>query len=292
MLFNNIKDYIRRNYRTQRGTGKPFIQSTEKQAKILRVAKNQFKKNSNMKTNLFILLFLTGIFISCDKNDDKNPNDQQNNDIDTNSSVLFREGAGVTDVEGNTYKTVIINVTPPKSKSNSEQEWMMQNLRVTKYPDGSSIPIQFIAYCNGDSTTVNNLGYLYTWDALMNNSTVPGSQGACPNGWHVPTVEEYNTLITALGGAAVAGEKMKSTDTTYWNNVSLANNSSGFSALGGGYQMTGMYFFYKSLAKFWTSTENGSDGREVQIEGDETGMFNSYGFSKTNVKSSCRCIRD
>lgn len=234
-----------------------------------------------MKRFLFLLVLFVSL-LSCKKDDPDNT---------TPSDSLYTEGGGVTDVDGNTYKTIIITASATKSFS-AQQEWMAENLKATKYADGTEIDPFQMAVCNGDSSTISKLGYLYSWNALMNNSNVAGSQGACPNGWHVPTVEEYSTLINNLGGAAVAGKKMKSEDANYWITVETADNTSGFNALGGGFYMSGMYFHYKNVAKFWTSTEEGANGREVQIEGDGPGMFNSYGSSKTVVRSSCRCIKN
>jgi uncharacterized protein (TIGR02145 family) len=186
------------------------------------------------------------------------------------------------DAGGNSYTTVNIGT----------QVWMAENLKATKYADGTDISPSLMAVCNDDSSTVNKLGYLYTWNALMNNSVVAGSQGACPDGWHVPTVSDYNVLINFLGGPGVAGQKMKSTDATYWDNISLNDNSSGFNALGAGYKLQSMVFYYKAQAKYWTSNEEGNNGREVQLQSNTAGLWNMYGSSKTALKASCRCLKN
>ncbi|NSW46493.1 MAG: fibrobacter succinogenes major paralogous domain-containing protein [Bacteroidales bacterium] len=241
----------------------------------------------------FAFLALSILALSgCKKDDDTNNNNSNTQPTTTIGSS--RQGGGVTDIEGNTYRTVIITVSNSKSTQANEQEWMAENLKSTKYANGNSINPQEMAVCNNDSTTVNGLGYLYTWNALMNNTTVEGSQGACPDGWHLPTINEYNTLINALGGASVAGKKMKSTDTTYWDNISLADNSSGFSALGSGWIMSGMVFFYKQATMFWTSTEEsaGSESAKlIQLNSNNQGAINMYGGGK-DVKQSCRCVKN
>lgn len=176
-----------------------------------------------VKGYFLILLSFLFVVISCDDNTtDPDP------DPDPTTS-LFRMGAGVTDVEGNIYKSVIIRVGTT-SKAVIEQEWMMSNLRVTKYSDGTDISASSYTYCNNDTNTVDSLGLLYTWDAFTNGSATAETQGACPTGLHVPTIEEYRTLFTGLGGDSVAGMKMKSMNSTYWNDVTLNSNSSGFNA--------------------------------------------------------------
>lgn len=194
----------------------------------------------------------------------------------------FLNAQTVTDYEGNVYNTIIIG----------NQTWMSESIRSTKYSDGTDVDPALYSPCNGDANTVNVLGYLYTWDALMNYSTNEGAQGICPNGWHVPTIAEYNILITYLGGSGSAGKKMKSIDVNYWDNITYNDNSSGFNAHGGGYKNNSMYAYYKAQAKFWTSTEDGSNAKEIQLESDGPYVFNSYGSSKTSIRSSCRCLND
>jgi uncharacterized protein (TIGR02145 family) len=126
----------------------------------------------------------------------------------------------------------------------------------------------------------------------MNNSASEGAQGICPNGWHVPSISDYNVLITYLGGTNVAGKKMKSIDANYWDKITFNDNSSGFNAHGGGNKNNSMYFFYKAQAKFWTSTQDGNNAKEIQLESDGPYIFNSYGSSKTAIRSSCRCVKN
>ena len=136
----------------------------------------------------------------------------------------------VTDIDGNVYKTIVIGT----------QTWMAENLKVTNYNDSNSIPLvmdnsewvalrkdAFCWYNNSEDT------YKKVYGALYNAYTV--SEGKlCPAGWHVPSVTEWETLCTYLGGDTVAGGKLKST--IVWNSPNTgADNSSGFTALPGGY---------------------------------------------------------
>ena len=237
-----------------------------------------------VKGYFLILLSFLFVVISCDDNTtDPDP------DPDPTTS-LFRMGAGVTDIEGNIYKSVIIRVGTT-SKAVIEQEWMMSNLRVTKYSDGTDISASSYTYCNNDTNTVDSLGLLYTWDAFTNGSATAGNQGACPTGWHVPTIEEYRTLFTGLGGDSVAGMKMKSMNSTYWNDVTLNSNASGFNAQGSGWVSMGMAFHYMNATMFWTSTENGTNARIVQLNAQTKYAIHQYDCAK-DAKNSSRCIKD
>lgn len=150
----------------------------------------------------------------------------------------------VVDVEGNIYTTVTIGT----------QIWMAQNLKTTKYNDGSDIPNVTVngtwgsqtqgAYCwyNNDAATYKaTYGALYNWYTADNNASTKvasnGGKNICPTGWHVPSDAEWITLTNFLGGLNVAGGKLKETGTTHWSDPNTgATNSSGFTALPGGFR--------------------------------------------------------
>ena len=128
-------------------------------------------------------------------------------DID---SIIFTTDMGcITDIDGNTYITVKIG----------NQWWMAENLRVSRYRNGVEIPeekvtdqnnfsdIEYGARCyyDNDSTTYHN-----TYGCLYNGYAVYDSRNIAPEGWHVPTIEEYQELIDYLGGSLVANKKLKS----------------------------------------------------------------------------------
>jgi uncharacterized protein (TIGR02145 family) len=112
---------------------------------------------------------------------------------------------------------------------------MIENLRITKYRDGSSIAnindnIEWTAqtagvYCWYDNDTNNKA----TYGALYNWFTISDSRKLAPAGWHIPTESEWTTLINFLGGESVAGGKLKATNLWASPNTG-ANNSSGFTA--------------------------------------------------------------
>jgi uncharacterized protein (TIGR02145 family) len=161
------------------------------------------------------------------------------------------------DFEGNVYKTVTIGT----------QVWMAENLKTTKYNDGTSVP--FVAdatawselstpgYCWYDNDAVaykDIYGALYNWytvDAASN-----GGKNICPNGWHVPTDTEWTTLTDFVGGYSGTVGLLKETGTVHWRNPNEASsNSTGFTALPGGYcAYTGTFWYIGYTAAWWSSS--------------------------------------
>jgi len=162
------------------------------------------------------------------------------------------------DIDSNIYPTVKIG----------DQWWMAENLKVTRYRNGDDIPIVTDdtewknlttgAYCNynNNSDNADIYGRLYNWYAVND------SRNIAPLGWHVPSDEEWQTLIDYLGGESVAGGKLKETGTTHWNSPNVgATNESGFAALPGGYRSSdGNFGSLGIYAFFWSSTESSSNG--------------------------------
>jgi uncharacterized protein (TIGR02145 family) len=207
----------------------------------------------------------------------------------------FIPGNGTTDIDGNTYTSIIIN----------GQEWMQQNLAVTKYRNGDPIPTGLsnstwqnttngaYAIYNNDAANNTLYGKLYNWYAV--NDT----RGLCPSGWHVPSDGEWSTLINYLDPSAnggdtwpnVAGGKLKST--TGWNSPNEgATNESGFTGLPGGYRLAnGTYNSIGNYGGWWSSTEYDSYiawNRELYYNFSYVGRYDyskRYGFS-------VRCVRD
>jgi len=150
----------------------------------------------------------------------------------------------VTDIDGNVYQTIKIG----------DQWWMAENLRVTHYRNGDSIPSGYCTCYN------NNESYIPVYGRLYNGYAVGDSRNIAPAGWHVPTDAEWQTLIDYLGGDAIAGGKMKEAGTAHWDPPNEgATNESGFTARPGGYAEGGGDYYYMGItAFFWSSTEDGS----------------------------------
>jgi uncharacterized protein (TIGR02145 family) len=203
-------------------------------------------------------------------------------------------GAGVTDIDGNQYSTVIIGA----------QEWLAENLRTTKYSNGDDIPnvsgIQWggltmgaWVYYNNDSQYDNPYGKLYNW------LSVDDSRGLCPIGWHVPTDSEWSALINTIDPFAdggnnlnVAGGKMKTVGTLEWMSPNTgATNESLFSGLPGGCRTTENNFNYLGLeGYFWTSTESSSNFAWRRDLVYYTGVVDRWSFNK-KMGVSVRCLK-
>ncbi len=192
----------------------------------------------------------------------------------------------VTDKDGNTYKIVTI----------SKQIWMAENLNVEYYRNGDPIPqvqdkdewdnLTTGAWCYYDNNSGNGITYgkLYNWYAVND------SRGLAPDGWHVPTNDEWTTLTTFLGGAETAGEKMKTT--SGWDEGGNGTNKSGFTAIPGGYRNHEGYFInIGKNALFWTATEfNSTNVWFRNVIGSIPDVY-APNYAK-DFGLSVRCIKD
>ena len=191
-------------------------------------------------------------------------------------------GQTVTDYDGNVYNTVTIG----------SQIWLKENLKSLRYCDGSEIP-GVAAYNNLDSLA-DIYGRLYTWDAAMNGSMDPGTQGVCPCEWHLPTSAEWAELENYLGGSSVAGGKMKDTTAGFWLSPNTgATNSSGFTGLPAGeYDANqGIFQLLYKYAVFWTSTSVSSVKATERYLAYNNTTSTSFDWYKT-LKYSIRCVKD
>ncbi|MCK9220274.1 MAG: fibrobacter succinogenes major paralogous domain-containing protein [Bacteroidales bacterium] len=157
------------------------------------------------------------------------------------------------------------------------QCWMKENLTIGTRIDASlgdqtdNDLIEKFCY-DGHQTKCDTFGGLYQWDEAMQYVTTAGTQGICPDGWHIPTNSEFSTLTTFLGGTSVAGGMMKEIGTTqYWVSPNTgATNSSGFTGYGAGWwSELGLSHIYTNLrihGVFWTSTQyNAADAYFVGL---------------------------
>jgi uncharacterized protein (TIGR02145 family) len=183
----------------------------------------------------------------------------------------------LTDIEGNEYKTITIG----------SQTWMAENLKTTKYNDGSDVPsvtdnslwfnltTPAYSWYENDNSKKDIYGALYNWYAVNRGNL-------CPAGWHIPTDAEWTILSTYLGGESIAGGKLKETGTAHWNPNTDASNSSGFTALPGGMRGNGGYFFDMGYYSgyWWSATE--SWGRTIYCRSADISSLtdnNTAGYS-------------
>jgi len=193
----------------------------------------------------------------------------------------------VSDIDGNSYKTIQIGT----------QTWMAENLKTTKYKDGSAIPdvtdntawgsLTTPGYCwyNNDAALYQNVyGALYNWYAVSTGKL-------CPAGWHVPYDPEWTTLTTFLGGGSVAGGKLKETGITHWA-TSAATNESGFTALPGSYRdFSGQFNYIGSYGYYWSSTENPPDYAWGRLLFHNNTII-TRGDAREKLGMAVRCLKD
>jgi len=204
------------------------------------------------------------------------------------TSSNFTCGQDFTDTrDGNNYPTIKI----------SDQCWMAKNLNFGTKINSSSISSNDGAtekYCyNNLSLNCLVYGGLYKWDEMMDYTETEGTQGICPEGWHLPGFSEYTVLVENLGGASQAGGALKETGYEHWlepNNG--ATNSSGFTALPAGLlQANGTFTQLESFNYLWSSTLfNTSNSNYFQLSTNYTDVYTGN-FSKT-AAFSVRCIKD
>ena len=192
-------------------------------------------------------------------------------------------GELVDDRDGQTYKTV-------KIKS---QVWMAENLN---YEVDSS-------FCYNDSAEYcEKYGRLYRWAAAVgksesecgydNTCSLPSGniQGVCPNGWHLPSKVEWETLFNAVGGQSTAGRVLKST--SGWNSSGNGTDAFGFSALPAGDRLNyGNFYIEGSGAYFWSSTEDDSYfAYRMYLYYDYD--YANLDYLNKDVGFSVRCLQD
>ncbi len=204
------------------------------------------------------------------------------NSAGTAYGVQTRFSTSVADIDGNIYKTVIIGT----------QIWMQSDMKASKLNDNTPVPNvpDNTAWANlrtpGYSWYDNNPSYGSTYGMLYNWYTVETGK-ICPSGWHVPSDNDYKTLEIYLGMTVAQadetlwrgtdqGTQMKST--TSWYVDGPNTNSSGFTALAGGYRyaVDGTFNNLGTVSYWWASTEHWSDttkGVYRRLDSGQTGVF-------------------
>ena len=214
-------------------------------------------------------------FIGCKK-------DEGNTSTNSNNPIV------ATDADGNVYTSVTIG----------SQEWMVENLRTTKYSDGTAIPnvsgktdwenlsTGAWSHYDNDSQYEATYGKLYNWYAV---NTIK----LCPTGWHVPTDSEWTVLtdyLTANGHNGTEGTALKAT--SGWWGSGNGTDDYGWLGLPGGYRNYGGNFsFIGTNGHWWSSSQyntNDAWSRNLSHNGDNVhrdGYDKEFGFS-------VRCLRD
>lgn len=217
----------------------------------------------------------------------------------SNSVEIIKDGPSrniteeiVIDIDGNEYQAVEIG----------EQVWMERNLNVSTFSNGDPIPETLTsgnwslageasepvwAFYDNRQSNGETYGKLYNWYAIND------PRGLAPKGWHIPTDAEWDVLINYLGGKKSAGGKMKVSDNgdnDYWGESNKnATNSSGFSALPGGYRLGGSSDEFIGEHAYFASS--GAGGSSYCFLGSGSGAM-MLGASHNEIGLSVRCIRD
>ncbi|MCX6270438.1 MAG: carboxypeptidase regulatory-like domain-containing protein [Bacteroidetes bacterium] len=197
-------------------------------------------------------------------------------------------GSSFTDFrDGQVYTTVMI----------INQCWMKQNMNLgTMIPGASNQTDNGVAekYCyNDDPANCLIYGGLYQWDELMQYSTNQSARGICPEGWHIPSFNEWENLVVNFGGVDHCGGHMKTTGLTYWMAPnSGATNASGFSARGAGIRESYGPFSYLKGYTYLASSNNGGDGYCFDMVLTTSGPDLFYYDIDRTYGTSVRCLKD
>lgn len=191
----------------------------------------------------------------------------------------------VVDLDGNVYHTIKIG----------SQTWMVENLKTTKYNDGTAIGVLsgfhsttpgYCIYAN-NSSNKDTYGLLYNWYAVNTGKLAP-------NGWRVPSQADWQVLLDYLGGEEVAGGKLKEAGLTHWESPNTDAMDWGFAALPGGTRDGGAAIFrtLKSRGWWWTSTPATQDYNAYTM-GLVSWMGSAYlGEGYKSDAFSVRCIKE
>jgi uncharacterized protein (TIGR02145 family) len=215
-------------------------------------------------------------------------------DVPAESKTITFTFIGCTDGDNNNYPVITIG----------NQTWMAENLRTTKYNDNTTIQlltdnliwtsISTPAYCwyNNDAVYKNTYGALYNWYAL--STTTNGGKNVCPSGWHVPSSDEWATLIGSVGGINVASSNLTETGTDHClGSGTTATNESGFTALPGGWRhgFDGNFYYLGSFGSWWSTTELDSQYvYNLSISCND--IFVQWGMNLKKRGLSVRCLMD
>jgi len=253
----------------------------------------------------FLISFLSFVLIACEK-DDNGSADRTNGRTNAMFNPDITYGTMI-DQAGNIYKVVTIGT----------QTWMAENLRTTKYNDGTSIPnvtdddewskltmttevdwshISAIsAYCNYNNTvdvdTIATFGRLYNYYAVSTHKL-------CPTGWHVSTEDDWTILIDYLGGESVAGGKLKEAGTMHWVSPNTgATNETGFTALPGSWRSSnGSFspFGDIGISGFWWPSPGINPGyvKCYIMAFDNSGLYSGWNGLDRENGFSVRCVKD
>ncbi len=241
-----------------------------------------------MRTNLNLLSLITAIvicvcFTGCKKKE-------------TPPRVI--ETSTVTDIEGREYKTVKIG----------NQWWMAENLAVTRFNDSTAL--NFVDISSSDSAWANASGAVYTslnngqYGFLYNFAVVENTKNIAPEGWHVPTDEEWLMLEKEIGMSS------EETQLLGWRGTNEANKLAALSSIGwpanfplfgldeygfnakpgGCRSFSGEINLQGNIAFWWSASTDGNEAWYRYIDANQTRIFRQHTYKGYGM--NIRCIKD
>jgi uncharacterized protein (TIGR02145 family) len=263
-----------------------------------------------MKTFLSIVFLLTVLRVTAQTNMDIYFTNGTVTHIPVNTidSISYSISGGpcptglttIVDYDGNIYDVVTID----------NQCWTQQNLQVSHYKNGATIPtgisdLQWSTLTSGAYAIYNSVGANNTvYGKLYNWYAVAYPAGLCPAGWHVSTESDWNkmthyldffadTSCTGCASSASAGGALKEINTAHWSSPNAgATNNSGFTALPGGLRTDqGIYGSLTHYGYWWTSTSYATTVAHYHYLWNDSSELYHYDNSKNNGYS-VRCVKD
>lgn len=235
--------------------------------------------------------------------------------IGLTSSTVYHVRAFATNYAGTGYgKDVMFETLPPppkgltgsvvdqqghayQTKQIGTQTWMIENLRSRKLADGPVLPIvredtwyslttPGVCWVENDDSRTQAFGFLYNFYAVTDPRNI------CPTGWHVPSLDEWEAMINAVGGIDVAGGMLKEKGTSHWSEPNTgASNGSGFSGIPAGIRDKSKYFDFTISGYYWTSTSKDDGFGQVQVLRYSAENVVSTQYPKT-AGASVRCVQN
>lgn len=238
----------------------------------------------HIRIYLSVILLL---FISCKNKETKLKGEEKN---PSKIVIPVSKSSTIKDIDGNVYRTL---------EMCDGREWMIENLNVSRYRNGDTIPqvqdpqewaaLRTGAWCYYENETSVGMvhGKLYNWYAVND------PRGIAPEGWHVPKSDEWTLLVDCLGGDNMAAGKMKEIGTINWAEPNVgAVNTSGFNAIASGARNTlGEFKALTNLVFYWSEEESNQHNAWYR----HLSYSNSFVVKFYNDKRSgfsVRCVKD
>jgi uncharacterized protein (TIGR02145 family) len=176
------------------------------------------------------------------------------------------------------------------------QVWMARNVAVTQFRNGDPIPELRTTQAWISASTAGQPGRvayanaeenIARWGYLYNYAAVADPRGICPAGWRVPNDADWRTLETSLGGGSAASNALKAR--TGWSANGGGSDSTGFSALPGGWRtQTGVFYLADRIAYFWSTSRSGRNSTAHMLFNESRPIFR-IGYD-IGMGQSLRCI--